>query len=365
MNKLIFANLLHRPVRSAISVLAVAIEVVMILSIVGIFMGMLNDQKQRTNGIGADIMVMPSNASMFNGVGAVSLPQVDAKALLTLPHIAGVSPAITHLNTNGNLEILYGIDYDSFNALKPFQFVEGGKFTGPNDVIVDTVFADGKYHVGDTIPILDQPFRICGIVEPGKGGRKLIPLATMQQMIGTPNKVSLIYVKCDTPANADLVLKEIHSTEGFEKNTLWTIDSWLNEMTPSKLPGFNLALEVVTSIAVIVGFLVIFQTMYTAVLERTREIGILKSMGASKATIVSVLLRECSVLAVAGVILGIACTYIVRATLLHFFPTQHFQITAEWLLRGAVIAFCGSLVGAMYPAWIAARKDPIDALAYE
>ena len=59
MNKLIFANLLHRPVRSIISVLAVAIEVVMILSIVGIFMGMLNDQKQRTNGIGADLMMRP------------------------------------------------------------------------------------------------------------------------------------------------------------------------------------------------------------------------------------------------------------------------------------------------------------------
>ena len=69
MNKLIFANLLRRPMRSVISVLAVAIEVIMILSIVGIFMGMLNDQKQRTNGIGADLMLLPSNASMFNGVG--------------------------------------------------------------------------------------------------------------------------------------------------------------------------------------------------------------------------------------------------------------------------------------------------------
>ena len=365
MNKLIFANLLHRPLRSVISVLAVAIEVIMILSIVAIFMGMLNSQKQRTNGIGADIMVLPSNASIFNGVGAVSLPIVDAKAILGLPHVAAVSPAIQHLSTNGNVEVLYGIDYASFNALKPFSFTEGGPFKGPDDVIVDTVFANEKSHVGDTIQILNEPFRISGIVEPGKGGRKLIPLDTMQQLIGTPNKVSLIFVKCDSPANADLVLNEIRTTEGFEQNTLMTIDSWLNEMTPSKIPGFNLALEVVTSIAVIVGFLVIFQTMYTAVLERTREIGILKSLGASKTTIVSVLLRECSVLAVAGVILGIIFTYIVRSSLLHFFPTQHFEITAGWLLRGALIAFAGALVGAMYPAWIAARKDPIDALAYE
>jgi putative ABC transport system permease protein len=365
MNKLIFANLLHRPVRSIISVLAVAIEVVMILSIVGIFMGMLNDQKQRTNGIGADIIVWPSNASAFNGVGGVSLPMVDVKALLTLPHVVGVSPVIQHLSTNGNVEILYGIDYASFDALKPFTFVAGGKFQGPNDVIIDTVLAGQKLHVGDTLQILNEPFRISGIVEPGKGGRKLIPLDTMQQLVGAPNKVSNIYVKCDNPANADLVLNEIHSTEGFEQNTLMTIDSWLNEMTPSKIPGFNLALEVITSIAVIVGFLVIFQTMYTAVLERTREIGILKSMGASKTTIVAVLLRECAVLAVAGVILGIILTYVVRGSLLHFFPTQHFEITPGWLLRGALIAFAGALVGAIYPASLAASKDPIDALAYE
>lgn len=365
MNKLIFANLLHRPVRSIISVLAVAIEVVMILSIVGIFMGMLNDQKQRTNGIGADIMVLPSNASMFNGVGAVSMPIVDAQALLTLPHVVAASPVIQHLSTNGNVEILYGIDYESFNALKPFTFVAGGKFQGPNDVIVDTVLAGDKLHIGDTLQIMSQPFRISGIVEPGKGGRKLIPLETMQQLIGAPKKVSLIYVKCDNPASTDLVLNEIRGTQGFEQNTLMTIDSWLNEMTPSKIPGFNLALEVITSIAVIVGFLVIFQTMYTAVLERTREIGILKSMGASKSTIVAVLLRECSVLAIAGVICGIILTYVVRGSLLHFFPTQHFEITLLWLLKGALIAFAGALVGALYPAWMAARKDPIDALAYE
>ena len=84
-------------------------------------------------------------------------------------------------------------------------------------------------------------------------------------------------------------------------------------MTPDKLPGFNIALDVVTGIAVIVGFLVIFQSMYTAVLERTREIGILKSMGASKLAIVSVVLRETAVMAVAGVLVGIAGTFGVQA----------------------------------------------------
>jgi putative ABC transport system permease protein len=143
------------------------------------------------------------------------------------------------------------------------------------------------------------------------------------------------------------------------------MEEWLSEMTPDKLPGFNIALNTITGIAVVIGFLVIFQSMYTAVLERTREIGILKAMGASKPTIVTVVLRETAVLAVAGVVVGIAGTYGVRALIAHLYPTQHFEITTYWIVQGALIAFGGSLFGALYPAWMAARKDPIDALAYE
>jgi putative ABC transport system permease protein len=345
----------------------VAIEVIMILSIVGIFMGMLNDQKQRTNGIGADVMFLPSNASVFNGASGVVIPVKFQSVLLGLPHVTVASPAIQKISTQGSVEILYGIDYQTFNDLKPFVFLSGGKFQGPNDAIIDSVLANsGKgYRVGDTIKILDQPFRISGIVEPGKGGRKLIPIDTMQQLVGAPDKASLFYIKCDDPANAELVMKEILATRGFGNNTVMTIDSWLNQMTPDKIPGFNLALEVITGIAVIVGFLVIFQSMYTAVLERTREIGILKSLGSSKLMIVSVVLRESAVMAVAGVVLGIAGTYLVRMSLLHAFPTQHFEITGGWLVKGALIAFVGALLGSLYPAWMAARKDPIDALAYE
>ena len=105
--------------------------------------------------------------------------------------------------------------------------------------------------------------------------------------------------------------------------------------------------------------------MYTAVLERTREIGILKSMGASKTTIVFVVLRETGRA-------GRRRRYPrhrrhIRRTrlLLHFFPTQHFEISMPWMAKAAGIAFAGAILGALYPAWMAARKDPIDALAYE
>ncbi|HZP06334.1 MAG TPA: FtsX-like permease family protein [Terracidiphilus sp.] len=367
MNKLIVANLLHRPLRSIISMLAVAIEVIMILSIVGIFMGMLNDQKQRTNGVGADLMMRPSGASYMNGVGGATMPIKFAEALRRLPHVAVVSPANSSLSTNGAVEVINGIDYPSYNALKPFVFIAGGPFQGPYDMIIDDIAArsNGGYHVGSTMDLYGHSFRVSGIVEHGKGARKLLPLDTMDELTGAPDKASIFYIKCDDPANDQLVIDEIHATRGLAGYPVQTMEEWLSLMTPEHLPGFNIALRVITGIAVIIGFLVIFQSMYTAVLERTREIGILKSMGASKATIVSVVLRECGILAIAGVVLGVVGTYGVRTLIYQVFPTQHFEITAQWLLQAAAIAFGGSLLGALYPAWIAARKDPIEALAYE
>ena len=367
MNKLIIANLVHRPVRSIISVLAVAIEVIMILSIVGVFMGMLNDSKQRENGIGADLTLRPPNSSFMVGVSGAPMPIKFIEALRGLPHIAVASPVNSKFVTTGKIEVIDGIDYKSFDALKPFVYLSGGPFKGPDDAIVDDVFAaSGKgYHVGDTIKILDHDFQISGIVEHGKGARKLIPLETMDRITDAEGKASLFYIKCDNPANDNAVMEEIHATHGLENYPVETVDAWLQEMTPDKLPGFNIALDVVRFIAVVVGFLAIFQSMYTAVLERTREIGILKSMGASKLTIVDVVLRETAVMALAGVVLGIAATFGIKFLIAHLFPTQHFEITAVWVAKGAVIAFLGAMIGAVYPAWMAARKDPIDALAYE
>jgi putative ABC transport system permease protein len=367
MNKLVFANLLHRPLRSIISVLAVAIEVVMILSIVAIFMGMLDDQKQRTNGIGADLVVAPSNASFMNGVSGAVIPIRLADFLNKLPHVAVAAPVISNFSMSGNVEILYGIDFASFNALKPFVFLSGGPFKGPYDVIIDDVFAHAAkgHQVGDSITIYNRPFRICGIVESGKGGRKLIPIDTLGALTGSEDKASVIYLKSDDPANDSLIVDEIHATKGLGNYKVQTMADLISLYTPSRFPGFDLALNVIISIAFIVGFLVIFQSMYTAVLERTREIGILKSLGSSKLTIVSVVLRETAVIAIAGVILGIVSTYGVHGLLSVKYPTFAFELTGLWIGRGALIAFAGALIGALYPAWMAARKDPIDALAYE
>jgi putative ABC transport system permease protein len=367
MNKLIFANLLHRPLRSIISVLAVAIEVIMMLTIIAIMVGQLTGQKRMNNGIGADLILRGSNAMIFNGISGAVIPMKLEGILAALPHVTVATPVNQKISMIDGLEVLWGIDYPTYSRLSPFVFVSGGPPQKPDDVIVDDVFAnpDSGHRVGETILVEKRPFHIAGIFEHGKGGRKLIPIAAMDDITGTPEKASTFYLKADQPENVTSIVNEIHSVRGLQDYQVMTMDEWYSLMTPDHVPAFNIAMRVVVGIAVIIGFLVIFQSMYTSVLERTREIGILKSMGASNLAIVSLVLRETAILAVAGVLVGVAVSFAVKAFLARAFPTIFLDMSSAWIAKGAGIAFAGALCGALYPAWMAARKDPIDALAYE
>ena len=374
MNKLIIGNLLHRPLRSIISAFAIAIEVIMILSIAAIMLGMLNGSRAQNSGIGMDMLVRPGNTGILLTGNAASTSVKVADVLAGLPHVTVAAPINAKLSLGASVENIFGIDYKTFNALRPFTFVSGGPFQQPNDVIIDDFQAASgpKYKVGDTIKVLGKPFRISGIFEHGKGARKFIPLETMNEIDGTPGKASAFYLRTEETVTPEakhdvqeMVRKEILDTDGMQEYSVQTLDEFLAGLTPEHLPGFKIALDVVIGIAIIIGFLVIFQSMYTAVMERTREIGILKSMGASSGSIVSVVLRESGILAVAGIAIGIIATYILRSVLHAKFPTMAFAVTGEWVRYAAVIAFAGAMFGALYPALKAARKDPIDALSYE
>jgi putative ABC transport system permease protein len=367
MNKLVIANILHRPLRSMISVTAVAIEVIMMLTIIAIMLGQLTGQKRMNNGIGADLTVRPGNATFLNGVSGAPISAQLAPVFAKMPHVTVASPVITNISMADGLEVLWGIDYPSYSKLSPFVYLAGGPPQDSYDAIVDDVYAaSGQGHrVGETITIFKHPFRISGIFEHGKGGRKLISIVTMGELIGSEGKASTFYLKLDDPENVGLVTQEIHATRGLADYQVMTMQDWYSLLTPDHIPALNIAMRVVMGIAVIIGFLVIFQSMYTAVLERTREIGILKSMGAANSTIVNVVLRETAMISLVGVAIGILLSLAVKTMLAHRFPSLYLDMNVAWIIRGSLIAFVGSILGALYPAWMAARKDPIDALAYE
>jgi putative ABC transport system permease protein len=365
MNKLVVGNLVHRPLRSVISAFAVAIEVIMILSIAAIMLGMLNGQRTRQSGIGMDMITHPGAGTNLMGISGASASIKVADVLRTLPHVVVAAPVNIQFTSGASLQNIYGIDYQSYNALRPFDFIAGGPFQHPDDVIIDDYQAAKGFKVGDTMDVIHHPFHVSGIVEHGKGGRTFIPIETMNEIGGTPGKSSLFYLRTDDLKNQQAVRSEILATPGMQQYDVQTLDEFLSTLTPEKFPGFNIALSTVIGIATVIGFLVIFQSMYTAVMERTREIGILKSLGASRLYIVSIVLRESGLLALVGIAVGIAATYLMRFIFHLKFPTLDFAVTPRWVISATIIAFAGAMLGAFYPALKAARKDPIDALAYE
>jgi putative ABC transport system permease protein len=335
----------------------------MILSISAILMGKLNGFKTRQNGIGMDILVRPNTASNLIGMSPAGASIKVADVLARIPHVVVAAPV--NVQINSSLDTIYGIDFKSFNDLLPFTFVSGTPFQGRDDVILDDYAAAGK-KVGDPVNILNHQFRLCGIVEHGKGGRKFLPITTMGALTGTEGKATTFYLRTeDPPKYQDEVRKAILATDGMSTYNVATADEFLSSISPDRLPGFNIGLEVVIGIAVVIGFLVIFQSMYTAVMERTREIGILKSLGASRIYIVGVVLRETGVLAVAGIVVGVISSYALSGILENRFPTLDFVINVPYVWKAVVIAFFGSILGALYPAAKAAAKDPIEALSYE
>lgn len=366
MNKMIVANVTHRPVRSLISVIAIALEVTLILLIVGLFLGLLSDSRKRQAGIGADVVVMPPGSSFIVGLTGAPMSIKVGNVLAKLPHVVTVAPVITQVSTAGWLEVNAGIDLSSYEKLSgPFQFVAGGPFQAPNDCMVDDLYARGRnVKVGDTIEILNNKFRVSGIVESGKGARKFVQIGVLQDLIGAQGKASIFYLKLDSPDNADAVVEEIKHVPGMERYVATSMAYYLSMMTTSNYPGLSKVIDFVIAIAVIIGFIAIFQAMYTAVMERTREIGILKSMGASKLYIVNVILRETVLLALSGIIVGILVSLLARAGI-DSRSTLRVIVTGGWILKTTLIAICGALLGALYPAYKAAKKDPIDALAYE
>jgi putative ABC transport system permease protein len=144
-----------------------------------------------------------------------------------------------------------------------------------------------------------------------------------------------------------------------------SIKDYMSLMTSSNMPGLGAFINVMIAIAVCIGFLVIFLSMYTTIIERTREIGVLKSLGASKAYIVQIFLSETALLCFGGAVAGVGLSYLMRLIFLRIFPSLTILITFRWILIAAAIALVGGLLGASYPAWLASRRDPVEALAYE
>jgi putative ABC transport system permease protein len=211
---------------------------------------------------------------------------------------------------------------------------------------------------------MNHKWHVRGIIEGGKLARIVVSLKTLQDLDSATGKVSQIYIKLDTPANTDLVVQELHRLmPGYPVNTM---EEYIAAFNVSNIHGLSEFIYVIMAIGVIIGFAVVCLSMYMAVLQRTREIGILKSLGASKAFILELILAEAMILGVGGTVLGIGMSFGAYWLIRQLVPASiPMVIVTAWWPIALGITLVGAGLGALYPGLSAARHDPIEALAYE
>ncbi len=364
INKLVVQNLRHRWVRTLLSALIIGVQVTSILTLLGLSRGMLKDSENRARTLGADIILRPGSSAAFN-LSSAPVPAKFLPLVLRQPHVkdaVGVLSVAAILLTP-----IIGVDLDDFTRFNGgFRFLKGGPFQAPDDIIVDEYYAkQNKVSLGQTIKLINHDWRVCGIIESGKLGRLVVQLGRLQFLTSNPDKITQIFVRLDDPVQTDAVVEQLNKL--LEGNlTASSIEVLASQYRIDNIPVLKTFIVVVNVLAIFVGFLVVFLSMYTAVVERTREIGVLKALGAKPVTILNLLVRETVVLALMGSLLGIIMSFGTQALIMTLVPAslQVVQVP-DWWGYATLIAVAGALLGAIYPGLRAARQDAIEALAYD
>ncbi len=361
------SNVVSRPMRSLATALAVGVEVALILLLVGLSNGMIRENSKRMAGVGADIVLQPPNSSLVLAASTGAMSVKIAGLVSGIEKVKAVAPVYLQLNTSGGMGLVWGIDLESFERItQGFIYLEGRGFQGPDDVIIDDIYAHGReLRLGDEVKLMNHSFRVAGIVEHGKGSRVFIPIGTMQELVGTPEQATMMLIKCHQPSDIPEVTAELERR--LKSYPVFDMSSFADHMEAANrdFGPLKFFTNTVVFIATLIGFFIIFLSMYTATTERTHEIGILKSLGAPRGYISLLFLKEALALGGLGFLLGLGLTFGGRLFFQLLMPTLQHQLPAEWLLYTGTLALFSASLGALYPALRASKQDPIEALAYE
>jgi putative ABC transport system permease protein len=365
MDSLVLSNISHRPARTLVSIIGIAVGVLLIVFTVGLAHGVLRERGRRESNIGAEIMVRASGTIGLTSSQPFAVPVSRAAELARIEGVRAAIPLgqdIVKSDKGFGSRVVDGINFDEYAGVAGLNIVEGRKIESGDEAIVDTIWQkERQASIGSTVTLYERPFRIVGTYEPPGGGRIKIPLATMQDQLGSEGRASSILISCKNPAEQDQVAARIR--ERFpEDQIIFTRD--LPELYASSVPALDVFIKVIVGIAATISLLVILLAMYTTVTERTRQIGILKSLGMSKSTIAWVIEQEAIIVSLLGVVTGLILTFVARYAVMRS-TSLIVEIEPRWLGIALLVGLLGGTLGALYPAIRAARQDAVEALSYE
>lgn len=365
MLELVFANLRVRPFRTAISVIGVALGVILVVLFTGLARGMTNDVSRRAANWKAEIVfTRPGGMDMMSSNTAVNLAY--AQKLLEIEGVQSTVPIIRYIMPDNKgrwgIRQLDGVEWQPFAEMNGMTIVQGRAPQANDEIILDErEIAENNLKVGDTYELFGgKPYKIVGVFSPPSGARVKLSLAGMQDALQT-DKCTYILVKLKDGADVDAVAAKINETLPGNKINL-TRDLVIDAQ--ERIPGLNTFLKVLVALGALVSTIFVLLSMYTTITERRKEIGILKSLGASKLFIIRTIEGEAFLIGLLGIIVGGIVSLAASFLIARQFGLT-FEFSTGWILTAIAIAVGGSLLGALYPAWSASGIDPVEVMANE
>jgi putative ABC transport system permease protein len=348
-----------------ISIVGVAIGVVLIVLFTGLAKGMTNEMAKRAANWKAEIIfTRPGGMDATSSNAAVDLRYVQR--LEQIPGVGSTTPVLRYVSsdTRGSWGIrqLDGVDWPAFSAMNGIEIVEGRAPEAFDEIIIDQRQLESEdLSVGGTYELFGgKQYRITGVFAPPSGSRIKLSLEGLQDALQT-NKCTYILVKVKDGYDVEQVAASINSELPGNRVEL-TRD--LITDAQERLPGLTTFLRVLVALAAVVSTVFVLLSMYTTITERRREIGILKSLGATKGFIIGAIEGEALIVGLLGVVVGLLAAFAASAIIAGQFQLA-FEFSFGWIVTAVIIAIAGSLLGALYPAWRAAGIDPVEVMVNE
>ncbi len=359
-------SLWQRTTRTLLTLLTIGLTVGAILTLESVINGVSDEM---TQFLGADAEIVIRQADIAD----TSLSAVDesvADRIAALPGVHNVSGMVMNavmLPETGGFLLLLGYAPNE-RAIQQFNIVEGERLTSNHQILLGSVVAEAQQkEVGETIDVAGQRYKIVGIFDSGAGWENMSGIITLrdaQAFAGRPRKVTTLMIDLENPRQTQEIVTQINTR--FPEVHAAATGEFVEQMPD--MENADGMLNGISFLALIVGGLGVLNTMLMSILERTREIGVLRALGWRRRDILGLILREALLIGslggVASILIGIALAYLLTLT-----PLVGWVLQPQWTLgvfvRALTIALLLGIFGGLLPAYRATRLQPVEALRYE